>query len=329
MKIRILCLYFGKLPTHFSYFLRSCTLNPLFDWLIITDDETVQQSLPKNIIIEHRSFESIQKKIQSKFAFKISLEFPRKLCDYKPAYGYIFEEFFVGYDFWGYCDIDIIFGKLSRFIDEKLLKKYDKIFTLGHLSLIRNDPLVNKRFMAPVVCSDQVYHMPFTYKDIFMLPVNCIFDENSILIDIHRIYDALKIPYYDNRRIITNISPYKPHFTLFKYYDHHIRNLIYLWQNGHLYMKYICKNQLRIREVLYVHIEKRQIPVDYCDPVYSDSFIITPDIFRRDYLKLTKKQVIIYSQNSSEYNYGGQDNIIENCKLTKECWKIYLRNRSE
>ena len=35
----------------------------------------------------------IREKIQSKFDFKISLEEPYKLCDYKPAYGYIFEEF--------------------------------------------------------------------------------------------------------------------------------------------------------------------------------------------------------------------------------------------
>ena len=37
------------------------------------------------------TFESLRNRIQKLYDFKISLEKPYKLCDYKPAYGEIFK----------------------------------------------------------------------------------------------------------------------------------------------------------------------------------------------------------------------------------------------
>ena len=61
-------------------------------------------------------------------------------------YGEIFEDYLLGYDFWGMCDMDMIFGDLSRFITTDILEKHDKIYQLGHLTLYRNNKEVNGRF---------------------------------------------------------------------------------------------------------------------------------------------------------------------------------------
>ena len=32
--------------------------------------------------------------------------------DLRPAYGVLFEEYLDGYDFWGHCDLDVLFGRI-------------------------------------------------------------------------------------------------------------------------------------------------------------------------------------------------------------------------
>jgi len=57
--------------------------------------------------------------------FEVDIESEYKLCDFKPAYGLIFSEHFKDYDFWGYCDIDIIFGNIRAYMTDVLLNEYD------------------------------------------------------------------------------------------------------------------------------------------------------------------------------------------------------------
>ena len=47
------------------------------------------------------------------------------------------------YDFWGYCDIDLIFGNIRKFITDDILDKYDKILSRGHFTLFRNKDSIN------------------------------------------------------------------------------------------------------------------------------------------------------------------------------------------
>lgn len=84
--------YFGKLPNYFPLFLKTCQYNTNFDWLVFTDDGT-EYDYPQNVQRVEMTFSELKQKIQSKFDFPISLSTPYKLCDYKPAYGYIFEEY--------------------------------------------------------------------------------------------------------------------------------------------------------------------------------------------------------------------------------------------
>ena len=136
-KIKKVCFiipYFGKLPNYFQLFLNSCKYNNKFNWLIFTDDNGIYE-FPDNVKKINMTFEECKKIIQNKFDFEICLPTPKKLCDYKPAYGWIFSEYLSEYKFWGYCDLDVIFGDISSFINEEMLDEYDKLYNLGHLTI--------------------------------------------------------------------------------------------------------------------------------------------------------------------------------------------------
>jgi hypothetical protein len=75
----------------------------------------------------------------------VDLSDARKLCDFKPTYGHLFEELLVGHDYWGYTDLDVIYGDIRRFLASSSLEKYDvftarKEFLVGHFTLFRNNP---------------------------------------------------------------------------------------------------------------------------------------------------------------------------------------------
>lgn len=139
--------YFGKFNNFFPFFLESCKNNSSVNWLIVTDDRT-KYNYPPNIKVIYMTFAQLKNKIEDCFPFKISLEKPYKLCDYKPAYGMIFNDEIQGYDFWGYCDNDLIFGDIRSFLTEEILRDREKVLSRGHLSLYRNNPRMNSFFQT-------------------------------------------------------------------------------------------------------------------------------------------------------------------------------------
>ena len=75
-----------------------------------------------------------------------------KLCDIKPALGFIHEERVVDYDFWAFGDIDLVFGQLRDYFDNERLARFDFLSTherrvSGHLCLVRNTKKMREAFM--------------------------------------------------------------------------------------------------------------------------------------------------------------------------------------
>ena len=138
-KICMVVPYFGKLPQSFNFFLLSCAYNPDVDWLLLTDDDR-PLPYPENVHCVVMSFDALRARFQTKFSFPLSLERPYKLRDYRPAYGFLLEEELRGYDFWGCCDVDMMFGDIGVFITGDMLSRYDQIGRMGHFSLYRNTP---------------------------------------------------------------------------------------------------------------------------------------------------------------------------------------------
>lgn len=277
--------YFGKFPNYFNLFLKSCGFNEQFNWLIFTDDKD-GYIYPDNVTVVYTDFKSIIDLIQSKFDFEIVLNNPYKLCDYKPAYGYIFEDFLVEYDFWGYCDVDLIFGDLSLFINDEILSKYDKIGHLGHLTLYRNTQEINTLFKKDV---EDCYR----YKEVYTNSNICVFDEweyisiNDIFLKYKKkiFYDINCgdiYPYSSYFQLVKNI-PEKRNFIFFK------KNYIGIYKNGHMYLMYYSFFNKKIKEYSYIHLQKRKMKI----LTNNDNYIIYPNSFD----KIQKNMLYVYIAN--------------------------------
>ena len=131
--------YFGKFPDMFSFWLESCKLNESVVFLIVTDQEISTDAT--NIIVYKSNLKEIKSRIENICGFPVWLEKPYKLCDFRPLFGHIFDTYTSKYDFWGYCDCDLIFGDIRHFLSEEVLDNYDYILGWGHFHIQRtNDP---------------------------------------------------------------------------------------------------------------------------------------------------------------------------------------------
>jgi len=173
-RIAMVCPYFGTLPWYFNLFLKSCEWNPEVDFFFISDT-TFIADLPKNVKLIQTTLPEIVERLRSKLLLSIDFEDPYKLCDFKPTYGYVFSDLLPQelYSFWGYCDIDVVFGKIANFITDELLNLYDLIsvrheYTAGFFMLYKNDERINTLFKQSA-----------DYKRVFESHKNFCFDECS------------------------------------------------------------------------------------------------------------------------------------------------------
>lgn len=246
--------FFGELKSYFSMFIESFKNNDKFDLLLVTDNEISSQ---KNVKVVNMSFDDCISLFQSKFDFKISLKNPYKLCDFKPAFGYIFSEYINGYEYWGHCDSDLIFGDLNNLLYPLFEKGYDKIFTPGHLTIYKNTFENNTLFMKLKFNNELCYKRAYTSDDIF------VFDEDLYAINVHSVFLD------NNRNIFVNDlsfnvstryyrivrSTYFPESRTWN--DIYKRKYQLYWSNGKVYGIYLSHGKLITEEFLYFHIQKR------------------------------------------------------------------------
>lgn len=260
-KIVLIVPYFGKFPNYFQLFLNSCKENrDICDWIIYTDDHS-KYVIPDNVAFKYCEFSDIQKMIKNTILTEASISTPYKLCDYKPAYGMIFEDEIKQYDFWGHCDVDVIFGKLSHFINNDVLKN-DKIFRLGHLCFYKNNAENNRRFMYPV---NDIYR----YKEVMCEEDNCIFDEANENgdISIEEIWNQYKFSIYKNDDGIANTYYKSNRIQLIfqregaTYEREQQQHAIFYWDKGELLRLKVENKKLVMQEYMYIHLMRRTMKV--------------------------------------------------------------------
>jgi len=170
--IIFLIFWSGNFPWYFPYFLHSCRYNQSVDFLIFTDNSETNLDLPPNVKIIPYSIEQFKIDARKALGFKIAIESGYKICDFRPAFGHIFSDFIKDYDFWGYCDVDVIFGNIRSFMDE-LLNEYDIIsarhdYLTGCFALYRNNEFIRELFKQSK-----------DYRKVFTESRNFFFDETN------------------------------------------------------------------------------------------------------------------------------------------------------
>ena len=259
-KIALIVLYFGPLPPYFPVWLKSAEANPDVDFLLWSDQE-IRADAPN-----FRVCKCTLKELQERFSKTLNrpLEIPNgyKLCDYRPAYGLLFEEELRGYDFWGHCDIDLVFGRIRHSLTDEILSAYDRFYAYGPLSVYRNSEKMNHAFELPGSW--------FTLDEVFG-PIHIGVDEFS---GINRIclqngiswYTGIDFAHLDgdlqNRLEIRRNQPNYP-VQIFYYLD------------GRAFQRYVSGEQIKEREWVYIHwIRKRPVPERL--PAPGEAVVVTP-----------------------------------------------------
>lgn len=270
-KFIIIIPYFGTLPPTFPFWLQSAKDNPDVDFLLVTDQEVEGCS---NIHVMKQSLDALRERFCKALGMEVSLPKPYKLCDFKPAYGYVFADEIQGYDFWGFGDVDLVYGRIRDFITDAVLDRYDMISGWGHLTLYRNNEFCNTFFM-------QRHENCHYYKDVYTTPENRLFDEyyrgcseawEAFYPD--RVYHCESS--FDDVRIQSKCRHFKSEFAQER------KCLTFMYKDRNLYRIYYDKNYRRhVEPTLYAHFQKRynwKIKTDDC----SD-YIIYPDVFRKPF----------------------------------------------
>lgn len=141
-KIIILIPYFGRFPEWFAFYLESCRWNSTINWLFFTDC-SLPENPPENVSFIQMTFQEYRQLVSKRLGINFTVESPYKLCDVRPAYGFIHQEHLNGYDYFGFGDIDIIYGNLRAFYTDEVLRcnaistHYDRVS--GHLFLLKNN----------------------------------------------------------------------------------------------------------------------------------------------------------------------------------------------
>ena len=273
--ITLVNLHFGTFKNYFPLFLNGCKNNPTVNFLIVTDQKIISPA--PNVIIKNMTFEECKTKIQELFDFPINLKSPYDLCDYKVVYGELFSEELAGSDFWRYCDTDLIFGDIRKFITDNILQKYEKVLIRGHFTLFRNLKDINaiyrnklpdgeERFKQ-VFSEDGVHHfdegMPQITKGI-----NHLFD-NAIGWD--RVYD--KYVFMD--LCVSSFSFINADFINDKEELKKSEHSYFLYDNGKLFR--VLQNGNR-EEFMYIHFQKRNMKIKNVDGD-SQGYYIIPNKF--------------------------------------------------
>lgn len=262
MKIKIIIPYFGKLHPLFEIYFLGIQKNEKFDFLLITDQVLEYKSLP-NLEIVILTFTEFVEKTNSKI--DVQPKSPYKLCDFKPFYGIIFEDYLKGYDYWGYSDIDMILGDLDPIYYIASKNSYDKILDLGHLSFYKNIDTVNFFYKIKRNIENQ-------YKYLLNSSIIWVTDESysNIIFGVNRVLTEFGMKLYSSRDLFFDTSAFVNEFTDSN--KEKINPGFIEYKNNKLFFVSLSNKKINKKEIIYSHFLKRVVKVLSSD----GSYIIIP-----------------------------------------------------
>ena len=282
MRVALILPYFGTMPNYFPLWLKTAGHNPDFTFMIFTDCDMTGFNLPDNVQVHSMTLEKVRSLIAPHFDFDFILDRPYKLCDYKPIYGLIFQDWINGYDFWGYCDPDIIWGNLRNFLTDDELNNYDRLGNRGPLCLYRNTE------KSLTFALNKMPGYLISYRDVYRSRTSMFFDESKLLVELFDKFVGGKQTRITGR---AEVVAYRRQFTLGE-----IPMRAFRWDRGKLYG--FCDDG-EVKEFSYVHLQKRAMNFDR-GLESNDSFLILPTKFTEDH-ELTQEEITDSMTPSSEY----------------------------
>ena len=146
----VICVYFGRWPTWMNFFVETCKWNTDVHWRIYTDCGEPENDAD-NIKYVHTSFTDYKAFVRDRLAISFAPDDPYKICDLRPCFGHLHEEDIAAYPFFGYGDLDVIYGRISAFYNEVKFHGCDVISShrerlSGHLAVFRNTSAIREAY---------------------------------------------------------------------------------------------------------------------------------------------------------------------------------------
>jgi hypothetical protein len=163
--------YFGPFGPWFPLYLYSLAHQHTIDLLLLSD--STPPALPDNARHVRMTFEQLRELANGKLKTPVRLQRTRNICDLRPAYGLVFDEFIEGYGYWAFGDEDVLYGDLDRMLASHLDGMADVVVPAtngksGHLTILRNHPRANE-----LAIKDPAY------KDVLVSEEHWAYDETS------------------------------------------------------------------------------------------------------------------------------------------------------
>jgi hypothetical protein len=166
-------------------------------WLLFTDRPV--PDAPPNLTVHVGDFADLSARVRAHFDFDVCLDDPYKMCDFRPAFGEIFAAELSGYDFWGHCDLDVLFGRIRDHLPAEAFEA-DKILFQGNFSLYRNTVEAAGWYRHEVG--------KVSYRDAMTTPAAMHFDEWA---GIYYVIRDLGVRYWGARQHLRPVVPPVPH----------------------------------------------------------------------------------------------------------------------
>lgn len=181
--IGIYVFYFGKWPEWINLYIETLKRNSTIDFHIFTDCDT-SGLLASNIFFHKYSFEEYVGHVSKKLGIDFKPSNGIKICDLRPFIGYVHQDIFSKYDFYGWADSDLLFGDIRTFVTDDILEKYHifsthEIRIAGHFSIFKNTS--RNRMMCKKI---------YNWKE-------ALLSDKFIGIDEHGITNAYKMTIFD------------------------------------------------------------------------------------------------------------------------------------
>ncbi|HMK90585.1 MAG TPA: DUF6625 family protein [Methylocystis sp.] len=191
-RILVFSLWFGPWPQWMRCFLASCRFNPTIDWLVISDAPALEDA-PPNVLMKPMSFADFRDHLGKTLDIAPKWTDAYKVSDVRPALAALFPAEVAGYDYWGYCDLDLVFGDIRRFytpqfLDADAISTHAHVFC-GHFALLRNTERMANAFRK----------FPF-WRHFLSTNVHKSFDEQK--------FSYLFLPFPKGRRLRRLFTPF-------------------------------------------------------------------------------------------------------------------------
>ena len=132
MKTCLINCHFGKLPEYLPFFIKSASTIKYLDFYIATNDDfssyvdMCRRYGIVNVNFIKYDISDLENTVSSKLGVDYKMPSVRKICDWKTAYTFLFSDIVKDYEYWGHCDLDVIFGDVDSYL-EPLLDNYSII----------------------------------------------------------------------------------------------------------------------------------------------------------------------------------------------------------